>query len=268
MPWINDFFNGTYQGLHFSGINYLITNYHKGVPIRIVGASSSYPWPLMVRADAGINSIQDLKGKKVGVPKASYIWAYLRFVFLKAGIDVEKDLKIQNANIIQAVQLLERGDFDATLPLLSQAIQLEKKAPGKFKVLLFPDSEVAKLLGRERMYQVVTMRADWLEGNAGGAAKVLKTLADMQEFVVNNVDESVKIMGPKTVVTGGKGSGGANLPDYVITTMYRDGYHGRKMQWFGIPASELKREIKSELELYLDAGMIKKIPDDKFFWTE
>lgn len=64
------------------------------------------------------------------------------------------------------------------------------------------------------------------------------------------------------------GSGGANLPDYVITTMYRDGYHGRKMQWFGIPASELKREIKSELELYLDAGMIKKILDDKLFWTE
>ena len=107
---------------------------------------------------------------------------------------------------------MQRGDFDATLPLLSQAIQLEKKAPGKFKVLLFPDSEVAKLLGRERMYQVLTMRADWLEGNAGGAAKVLKTLADMQEFVINNVDESVKIMGPKTVVPVARAAVGPTCP--------------------------------------------------------
>ena len=267
-PWVNDYLSGAYHGLHFSGINYLVTNYNKGAPIRIVGASATYPWPLIVKANAGVNSLKDLKGKKVGVPKASYIWAYLRAIMVRDGLDPEKDLKVDNIDILQAIQLVERGDFDAAMPLLEHTIALEKNQPGAYKVLMFPDQEVAKMLGRERMYQVLTMRADWRAANKGGGAKVLKTLAEAQTFVDKDVPAAIKVLEPKTAVSGGQGSGGAALEPYIIEAMYKNGFHGRKMSWYGIPAKDLLVQLKAEMKLYLDAGMIDKLPDDGIFHIE
>ena len=267
-PWVNDFLSGAYQGLHFAGINYLVTNYNNGAPIRIVGASAAYPWPLIVKTSAGINSLKDLKGKRVGVPKASYVWAYLRAVMVRDGLDPEKDLKVDNVDILQAIQLVERGDFDAAMPLLEHTIALEKNQPGVYKILMFPDQEVAKMLGRDRMYQVLTMRADWLAANKGGGAKVLKTLADAQAFVTSDIAAAVKVLEPKTVVSGGAGSGGAALEPYIIETMYKAGFHGRTMSWYGIPAKDILAQLKAELKLYLDAGMIDKLPDDSIFHIE
>ncbi len=266
--WANDYYTGVYEGLNFSGINYLVTQYNKGTPIRIVGGSAAYPWPLMVRTDSGIDSVKDLRGKVVGLSPASYSWAYMYAIFREAGLDMDKDVKIIKANIIQAVNLLERGEYDATMPLLSQAIILDNKAPGKFKVLLWPDTEVARILGRDRMYQVLTMRADWLEANPGGGAAVLKTLADAQAVLSSDIDQAVKLLGPKTVISGGTASGGSNLPDYVVRAMYEKGFFGRKMEWFGIPASELKNVWLEEMKLYRDAELITELPNDGLFWTE
>lgn len=266
--WANDYYTGVYEGLNFSGINYLVTQYNKGTPIRIVGASAAYPWPLMVRADSGIDTVADLRGKVVGLSPASYSWAYMYAIFREAGIDMDTDVKIVKANIIQAVNLLERGEYDATMPLLSQAIILDNKAPGEFKVLLWPDTEVARILGRDRMYQVLTMRADWLGANPGGGAAVLRTLADAQGLLSSDIERAVELLGPKTVISGGTASGGSNLPEYVVRAMYEKGFFDRKMAWFGIPASELKEVWQEEMELYKDAGLIDALPDEGIFWTE
>jgi len=266
--WANDFYTGVYTGLHFSGINYLATQYNKGTPIRIVGGSSSYPWPLMVRADSGINSVKDLKGKVVGLSPASYNWAYMYAVFRDAGMDMDKDVKVAKANIIQAASLLERGDYDAAMPLFSQAVILNNKAPGKFKVLLWPDVEVARILGRDRMYQVITMREDWLKANPGKSKAILNTLKDTQKLLESDINKAIEYLGPKTVISSGKGSGGANLPEYVVRAMYETGFFGRKMQWFGVPAKELKGVLMEEMKLYKDAGLIKEAANEGIFWTE
>ena len=266
--WANDFYTGVYNGLHFSGINYLATQYNKGTPIRIVGGSSTYPWPLMVKADSGINSVKDLKGKVVGLSPASYNWAYMYAVFRDAGMDMDKDVKVAKANIIQAASLLERGDYDAAMPLFSQAVILNNKAPGKFKVLLWPDVEVARILGRDRMYQVITMREDWLKANPGKSTAILNTLKDTQKLLESDIDKAIKYLSPKTVISSGKGSGGASLPEYVVRTMYETGFFGRKMHWYGVPAKELKGVLMEEMKLYKDAGLIKEVADEGIFWTE
>ena len=267
--WANDYYTGVYEGLNFSGINYLVTQYNKGTPIRIVGGSAAYPWPMMVRADSGINTIKDLRGKVVGISPASYSWAYMHAVFADAGMDMNKDVKIVKANIIQAVNLLERGEYDATMPLYSQAIILNKKAPGVFKVLLWPDVEVARILGRDRMYQVLTMREDWLKANPGGGAAVLKTFVDTQKLLESDINKAIELLGPKTIIgSGGVASGGSNLPEYVVRAMYETGFFGRKMEWFGVPAKDLKAVWMEEMKLYKNAGLIKKLPDEGIFWIE
>ena len=113
--YLNDFYTNVYGGLHTSGVNYIAKNYNKGTPIRIIGASMVFPYPVMVREGGGIETIADLKGKTMGVPKGSYIYAYLTAVLKHHGIDPDNDVKLENVPIIQALQLFDRGDFDAVL---------------------------------------------------------------------------------------------------------------------------------------------------------
>ena len=188
--YLNDFYTNVYGALHVSGVNYIAKNYNKGTPIRIIGASMVFPYPVMVRKDGGINSIADLKGKSMGVPKGSYIFAYLTAVLKHHGIDPEKDIKLQNVPIIQALQLFDRGDFDAVLVSPSPAVKLVDKAPGKYKVLFYPDDEVAKMLGVKNMYLIFVAHNDWLEANPGMAPKLLATMNDVQSFIDGNPDKA------------------------------------------------------------------------------
>ena len=186
-------------------------------------------------------------------------------VLKQHGIDIKKDLDVQNVNIIQAGALLERGEYDATMMLFTHAIILDHKAPGTFKVLMYPDDEVAKILGREKMYQVTAMRADWLDSNPGVEKGVMRSLEQAQEFLDNNIAEAVKVLAPKTTITGGQGSGGSNLPEYVVRAMYETGFAGRKMKWSAISAKDLKRKLLAEFQMYKDIGLIDKVPDEGLF---
>lgn len=266
--YLNDFYTNVYGALHVSGVNYIAKNYNKGTPIQIIGASMVFPYPVMVREGGGINTIADLKGKTMGVPKGSYIFAYLTAVLKHHGIDPDKDIKLENVPIIQALQLFDRGDFDAVLVSPSPAVKLVDKAPGKYRVLFFPDDEVAKMLGVEAMYLIFVAHKDWLEANPGMAPNLLATMNDVQAFIDGNPAEAQKIMAPKTTITSGKGSGGASMEPLMFEKMYRDGFFGRKIRWLGIPVAEVKEQLKKEFQLYKDVGMIDKIPDDGIFWNE
>ena len=57
--YLNDFYTNVYNGLHVSGVSYLAANYNKGTPIRIIGGVLEFPYPVMTRADSGINTIQE-----------------------------------------------------------------------------------------------------------------------------------------------------------------------------------------------------------------
>ena len=261
----NDLFTGVYNGILFSGLDVMAKQYNKGVPIRIVSGSAAYPWPVVVRADSGINKISDLRGKTVGFPKVSYIWAYLTLVLKHHGLDIDKDVKVINLNIIQAINLLERGDYDAATVLTGQTIDLFSKAPGKFRVLFFPDDEVAKILGRGRMYQATAMRADFIDKNPQVVKGVLQSVREAQALLDNDIEEAIKILGPKTKITGAQGSGGASLKEHVVRSMYKDGFAGRTMRWFAVPAKDLKDIFMAEFQIYKDLGIIEKVPDEGIF---
>ena len=266
--YLNDFYTNVYGALHVSGVNYIAKNYNRGTPIRIIGASMVFPYPVMVREGGGIETIADLKGKTMGVPMGSYIYAYLTAVLKHHGIDPDNDIKLENVPIMQAIQLFDRGDFDAVLVSPSPAVKLVDNAPGKYKVLFFPDDEVAKMLGVENMYLIFVAHKDWLEANPGMAPKLLATMNDVQAFIDSDPAAAQEIMAPKTTITGGMGSGGASMEPLMFEKMYRDGFFGRKIRWLGIPVAEVKEQLKNEFQLYKDVGMIDKIPDDDIFWNE
>jgi ABC-type nitrate/sulfonate/bicarbonate transport system substrate-binding protein len=266
--YLNDYYTNVYSGLHVSGVNYLAANYNKGTPVRIVGGTLVYPYAVMAKADGPVKSMADLKGKSLGSPKASYIHAYILALLKSLKMDPDKDLKIENVDILQAAALLDRGDYDAVVVSAEFAARLDSQAPGKFKPIAFPDKDIAKILGVEEMYLVFTVHADWLKANPGKVKGLLATFAEVQKVVETNPDEARKLMAPKTEISGGKATGGANIDDFIFKAMYQDGFHGRKMKWVGIPIKDLKTQLKKEFELYKEIGMIDKIPDDGIFHEE
>lgn len=82
---------------------------------------------LVVRADRGINSIADLKGRKIGTSYVSSTHFALLMVLKKAGLS-QKDVEIINTPPDQALAAWRRGAIDAAYmwePVLSQ-IQEDK----------------------------------------------------------------------------------------------------------------------------------------------
>ncbi|MBM3511202.1 MAG: ABC transporter substrate-binding protein [Alphaproteobacteria bacterium] len=266
--YLNDYYTNVYSGLHVSGVNYLAANYNKGTPVRIVGGTLVFPYAVMAKADGPVKSMADLKGKSLGSPKASYIHAYVLAVLKSLKIDPDKEIKIENIDILQSAALLDRGDFDAVVVPAEYAVRLDQQAPGKFKPIAFPDKDVAKMLGVEEMYLVFTVHADWLKANPGKVKGLLTTMAEVQKFIDTNPTEAKRLLAPRTDISGGKGTGGANLDEAIFKAMYQDGYFGRKMKWVGIPIKDLKAQLKKEFELYKEIGMIDKIPDDGIFHEE
>lgn len=101
-----------------------------GNPIRSVYVYSKPEWTALVtRADSGINSIEDLKGKKVAVTRGTD-----PFVFLLRALDskglTEEDIELVPLQHADGKAALERGDVDAWSGLdpLMATLQLEQGA--------------------------------------------------------------------------------------------------------------------------------------------
>ena len=93
------------------------------------------------------------------------------------------------------------------------------------------------------------MREDWLKANPGKSTAILTTqLKDTQKLLESDIYKAIKYLSPKTVISSGKGSGGASLAEYVVRTMYETGFFGRKMHWYGVPAKELKGVLMEEMK--------------------
>jgi taurine transport system substrate-binding protein len=86
---------------------------------------------LVVRNGSNVNRIEDLKGKRVGVPFVSTTHYHLLFALQRAGVD-PKSVDIRNMRPPEIGAAWERGDIDATFvwdPVLSKV-----KANGKVLV--------------------------------------------------------------------------------------------------------------------------------------
>jgi uncharacterized protein len=87
-----------------------------GKPLQVQALTRLYPQyvHLLVRTNAGINSVTDLRGKRVstGSPKSS-TELIARRIFLAAGLDPEKDVQRQRLDAGKAGDAFKSGTIDA-----------------------------------------------------------------------------------------------------------------------------------------------------------
>ncbi len=144
----------------------------QGLPITLVwilddiGAAEV----LVARNGSGVNSIADLKGKRIGVPFTSTTHFHTMIALQSAKVD-PASVRILNMRPPEVAAAWERGDIDATFiwePVLSRV-----KANGK---VLVTSGEIAKQTGKATFDGIVA-KSDWAKTNGEFITAFLKIVA-------------------------------------------------------------------------------------------
>ena len=137
------------------------------------GRLASFPIELMARTGTGINSINDLRGKKIGVPFATGPYALIVNALEENGINHEKDVTLVNLKPGDMALALQLGEVDAVSwgePVLTV---LEQKG-------LAYSLEVYDELG------VIVMSKSFAEKNPEMARNFLKAFEESLFYISEN----------------------------------------------------------------------------------
>ncbi|THF67281.1 taurine ABC transporter substrate-binding protein [Pseudothauera nasutitermitis] len=129
---------------------------------------------LVVRNGSGVNSVADLKGKRIGVPFTSTTHFHSLVALEHAGVN-PSDVRIVNLRPPEIAAAWERGDIDATFvwePVLSRV-----KASGK---VLVSSGQIAKQTGKSTFDGIVVNR-DWARQHGEFLDKFVQVLAAADE---------------------------------------------------------------------------------------
>lgn len=107
-----------------------------GQPVVMVAALCNKCSALVVKKDAGIETVSDLKGKKIGYVPGTMHEILLRETLTRSGLSVQADVSLMRVDFFDMGLALSRGSIDAFLsgePFPTQAVE-----NGYGKVLAYP----------------------------------------------------------------------------------------------------------------------------------
>lgn len=163
-----------------------IANSLNGGPLRIIG-SNSERLPMSLVANAEIESLQGLRGKRLGTSSLKEGTAiYTRMMLEQVGLHYPEDYEFVLAGIhLTRWQALQDGEIDAA----------PQPAPWNFLAA----QEGFRLLGDvadvipEIVFAAVIAHDDWLESHPDQARRLIAALARAHDFVNDPTNDSVSV---------------------------------------------------------------------------
>ncbi len=155
---------------------------------------------LIAAADAGINSIEDLKGKRVNIgDPGSGNRGNAIDALSNAGIDWESDIQAEQVKAVESAKLLQDGRIDAYFYTVGHPNGSVKEATaGKRKVKIVPITNVDDLIKEFPFYAKSVIPASLYptaenEGDTVtyGVKATLITSSDVPEDIVYNITKEV-----------------------------------------------------------------------------
>lgn len=146
-----------------------------------------------VRADSGINSIQDLKGKKIAINlvKSSFHYTWL-MALEKAGMSAD-DVTFVNLSFDQQEQALVRGEVDA-IGLMQPYAPSARNNPELKQLYTATDA-----FG-ERQFCEIFVNSVWAENNVEDAQAFVRAIVKATEWIQENQQEAKEIISKYTGV--------------------------------------------------------------------
>ena len=145
----------------------------------------------MVIAKPGIEKIEQLKGKTVGVEVGFVSHLLLMNALQKAGM-TDKDIKIKNVPTDQTPQTLKSGEVDAIVAWQPNSGQALKEVPGSKPI--FTSKDVPGII-----YDVLAVNPKSLKERRADWVKVVKVWGRIADYLKDpkNIDDAAKIMGAR-----------------------------------------------------------------------
>src|SRR3954471_14058532 len=158
----------------------------KGAPMKVVSTVyQSNPNAVMSLKKAGIKSVGDLKGRKVGVPSGSSQTTMLPLL-LKSNNLKEADINMIDMPVASMVPALLQGQVDAVLGSID-AYQIQAEAQGaQLDVYRFAD------YGVPTVSTSIFASSDFLKSNPDLVKKFVAASLKGWSFAIDNPDKAVK----------------------------------------------------------------------------
>lgn len=215
----------------------------------------------MIVAKAGIKTMADLKGKKIGV-EVGFVDHLLLLNALKANKMTEKDVKIVNVKTDDTPNALKSGSVDAIGAWQPNSGNALKESPGSTPIYTSAD---AKGLIYDHLCvsprSLAENRAEWL--------KVVKVWFRVADFIADpaNLDEAAKIMSARVGLTPEvykglmKGTHLLNAAENIKHYAKGDGFESiygssKIVDEFNVKNGVYKAPLK--VEEYFDASLVEE----------
>ena len=162
-----------------------------GTPIKIIDVYSKPEWTaLVVGKSSTINSVADLKGKKIAVTKGTDPYFFLLQSLATAGLS-PADVEIINLQHADGKTALERGDVDAWSgldPFMAQTVQQQ----GSRLLYRNPDFN---------SYGVLNVREDFIAVHPGAVQSVVNSYEEARKWAKAHPDELAALLASQAKVT-------------------------------------------------------------------
>ncbi len=227
----------------YVGITPVLSSIEKGVPVKVVSGAQIEGSGVVVSADSGINSLADLKGKKVGTPGAATIQnMIITYALNQSGVSTN-DVELVAMKAAQMTDALKAGQIDAMIcwePYSSIAVN---NGYGK---LLENTSEI--IPGHPCC--VVAASQSFIDNHPDELKKILAIHENATNFTNENPAEAAALL-PDDIVPDKDLQAGI-IADTTFVSGLDDDY---------------KQNVMDFMQLGVDLGLLKEpISEDKIFY--
>jgi ABC-type nitrate/sulfonate/bicarbonate transport system substrate-binding protein len=218
--------------------------FEDGAPLKVTGVATAVLGAIVARPGAGVNKVEDLKGRKVAAIVGTSTFFDIRALTLKGhGLDLQKDAEIVTATAPpDMVTLLAKGDVDAIIAWQPITDQVVLRGQG---VYLAKQIDLwRKATGRSSGFPVhvcYLVHTEFLGRNASIARDINEAQKDAVEIWYNRPDRAMEIVADVT-----------KLPPDVIKVAYKE----TVKMLSGLPDEQVDTLI-AQLKINKEFGFLK-----------
>lgn len=206
----------------------------KGTPIQTVYISSKPEWTALLAKKGSIQSVADLKGKKVAATLGTDPYIFLLRALKEAGL-TEKDVEIVNLQHSDGAAAVQSGDVDAWAGL----------DPHMAKVELESDIQIFYRNPDFNSFSTLDVREDFAKKYPKYVEKVLEAYEEARQWTIDHPDETAEILAKEASISLEVAKKQLERTDFSKP----------------IPGDEQKAIITGSGEVLKEAGLLKDSTD-------
>ena len=165
----------------------------KGEKVRAIASIDKVSYFYLIgRKDRGIKEISDLKGKKIGVVRKTIAEFFLgRFLDLN-GLKIEQ-VTLVEVSPSRSEEAIIKGDVDAILSRPPYISPMEER--------LGVNAVIWPAQSGQALYAILIGRNDWIEGHPEAIKRLLRSLAQAEEYLIRYPAEAKAVLRKKLNLT-------------------------------------------------------------------